>query len=194
MVITYPNLQLCWHNPDEGICGQLENLPEIEKKKYGFNLLGGQKVYFIGYIMSGAPYAYNVDVIKVSEDGVVIDGWGWNKNSRTVGGDEVRNCFAAFMQEDGTALLPWRAYDARRDMYHDLLIEPCEYLKDKLTMRELLSGEKEYYTDRYGTGIWRQHGGWRYRVSRYNENLQNFTKLGQITLEDVVSVESEAIT
>ena len=61
-------------------------------------------------------------------------------------------------------------------------------------MRELLSGEKEYYTDRYGTGIWRQHGGWRYRVSRYNENLQNFTKLGQITLEDVVSVESEATT
>ena len=49
MVITYPNLQLCWHNPDKGICGQLENLPEIEKKKYGFNLLGGQKVYFIGY-------------------------------------------------------------------------------------------------------------------------------------------------
>ena len=188
MVITYPNLQLHWHNPKKGICGQLENLPEIENKKYGFNLLGGQKVYFIGYIMSGAPYAYRVDVIKVSDDGVTIDNWGWNKNSRTVGGDEVSNCFAAFMQEDGTALLPWRVYDARRDMCHDLLIEPCEYLKDKLTMRQLLSGEREYYTDSYGTGIWRRHGGWRYRISQFNENLQNFTKLGQITLQDISEV------
>ncbi len=191
MIITVPNLRLFWHNPKKGLCGQLENLPEIDSKKYGYNLLGGQTVYFIGYVKDGAPYAYDVDVIKVSENGVVIDNWGWNENSRTVGGDPIRNCFADFMQEDGTALLPWKTYSEKRGEWYDLEVEPCETLKDKLTMRQLLSGERENYTDFYGTGIWYKHGGWRTRISRRAENLQYFIKLGQITIEDVVEQQKE---
>ncbi|MCR4746794.1 MAG: hypothetical protein K5894_16380 [Lachnospiraceae bacterium] len=186
MIIAHPNLNFYWHNPNRGLCGQLENLPEIEHKKYGYNLLGGQKVYFIGYIIGGAPYAYDVNIIKADEGGVTITNWGWDENSRNVSGDPIKNCFADFMQEDGTALLPWYTTDKKTGENVALDIQPCEILKDKLTMRDLLSGSKEYYTDRYGTGIWWCHGGWRYRVSRYDENLRNFTKLGQLTLEDVV--------
>ena len=57
MVIEYPNVKLLWHNSKRGFCGLLEDIPDITKKKYGYNLEPGQEVYMGGIIRTATSTA-----------------------------------------------------------------------------------------------------------------------------------------
>ena len=167
MTITYPHLQVLWKNPNRGMCGLLENLPDIEKQKYGYRLEPGQRVCFIGFIVKGAPYEYNVRIEDVGACGVTVSDWGWSE----VGGRPIRNSFENFMQTDGSALLPWSCDGM------PLEINPLDVLKDRLPLKDVLSGEKDKIADRWGAGLWYRHGGWRTSVSRYDGNREYFVRL-----------------
>ena len=48
MIISSKNLKLYFNNGNGGI----ENLPEIEKSQYGYDLQPGQKIYSLSYTSS----------------------------------------------------------------------------------------------------------------------------------------------
>ena len=183
MKIMYPNLQICWHNPNRGICGIIECLPEIEKKKYAYDLQGGQTVYFLGYIAPGAPYTYHVHIKDVTAAGVTVDNWMFKDGGKRI---QNRNCFKDYMRPDGNAFLPWEIFDEDTGKNYNLIVEPLPYLHDKLKIQDLISGKYEYYTDQYGTGIWYRHGGWRSRTAEHEENIKHIEKNGQISIEDMI--------
>ena len=181
MVIEYPNVKLLWHNSKRGFCGLLEDIPDITKKRYGYNLEPGQEVYMVGYYTNGHQYCYHVTIKEVSKDGVKISDWmekGWHTDT-----------MAIFQDETGDAFLPWK-YKGE-----DLYIEPCESLFEPYKVKDLIDGtaprsrpremEFKIIPDPRGEGWWYPHGGWR-TISKYEKNIKNFVRLGQTTLADFI--------
>ena len=181
MVIEYPNVKLLWHNSKRGFCGLLEDIPDITKKKYGYNLEPGQEVYMVGYYLRGHVYCYHVTIKEVSKDGVTISDWmekGWHTDG-----------MQQFYTETGDAFLPWVVEG------EPLYIEPCESLFEPYKVKDLIDGTAprsrpketgfKIIPDPRGEGWWYQHGGWR-TISKYEKNIKNFVRLGQTTLADFI--------
>ena len=175
MIIEYPNVKLLWHNSKRGFCGLLEDIPDITKKRYGYNLEPGQEVYMVGYNLErSATYEDQKDGVKISD--WIEKGWHTDK-------------MAIFQDETGDAFLPWKYKE------EDLYIEPCESLFESYKVKDLIDGTAprsrpketglKIIPDPRGEGWWYQHGGWR-TISKYEKNIKNFVRLGQTTLADFI--------
>ena len=151
--------------------GGPSNLPEIESGEYGYNLEPGQQVFAIRYYGTNMELYFNADILEISDEGIKI-------KENLLKGEEV---FCPWVKEFPSL------YD--RKIMCQLYIEPCEELYEKNKLKDVLAGniDNETYknnkidTDR-GCGIWYLHGGWR-GTSKYEGNLKNFVKLGQMEME-----------
>jgi hypothetical protein len=158
MLISGKNLKLYFNNGYE----QLENLPEIEKAEYGYDLQPGQKIYSLSYTSSptgrGVIRTFGCTIEEVDDISIKITNYeskekpiefAWSMGGRT------------------------------------LEVTPCEHLYEKNKLKDILAGNIARETFHpmmdFGKGIWHKHGGWR-TGSRYEQNLKNFVKLGQATM------------
>jgi hypothetical protein len=158
MLISGKNLKLYFNNGYE----QLENLPEIEKCEYGYNLHPGQKIYSLSYSSSstsrGVIRTFNCEIVEVDEVSVKITN------------HESKEKPIEFAWSMGGRILE---------------VTPCEHLYQKNKLKDILAGNIARETFHpmmdFGKGIWYKHGGCR-TGSKYEENLQHFIKLGQATM------------
>lgn len=172
MIISRNRLKLYyWDASAKGYPGPC-NLPEIEKGEYGYDLQPGQKVFALRYNNSNTVVAFNVSIKEVVTDGVYI------YDSLVQRPSNIR--FFPWIQKlpNGNKLVDCQLY-----------IEPCECLYEKNTLRDILNGNipNETWIDGQlkkddGEGVWYRHGGWR-TFSRFECNLQNFVKLGQMEID-----------
>ena len=180
MVIEYPNVIFRWHNSKKGICGIEDYITDIYKRKYGYNLEAGQEVYYICY--EGEKYiqlCHHAKIEEVTREGVTVSDW-MEKDYRT---DQVAKYN---LRHDDLAFFPWK----REGL--DLMIEPCGSLFEDYSAKELLEGTAPKSHDKLfngkiikdpnGEGLFYQHGGWR-QGSKYEKNLKNIVKLGQMELD-----------
>lgn len=158
MIISGKNLKLNFWGWAKGGWG-FANLDEIEKGKYGYNLQPGQIIANIRYDgkFANTDSYWRCKIIHVCKQGLTILP-GYDK-------------FIMF--------LPWEIEG------ENLMVMPCEHLYEKNKLNDILDGnidtETEHTNIDLGKGIWYRHGGWRTR-SRFEDNLNYFVKLGQITI------------
>jgi hypothetical protein len=158
MIISGDNLKL-YHSCGNGC---IDNLKEIEKAEYGYDLQPGQKIYSLSYTSSptsrGVIRTFGCAVEEVDEVSVKI------------ANRESPGCPIEFAWEMGGRKLE---------------VTPCEHLYEKNRLKDILAGNIARETFHpmldFGKGIWYKHGGWR-TGSKYEENLQYFVKLGQATM------------
>ena len=181
MVIQFPYVVFRWHNPNRGICGIEDYITDIEKKRYGFNLMAGTKMYCITYDgLRRGFIMYHCKVDEINEAGILVTDWmekGWNTDNAQREG---------FILEDGNAFLPWKMDDAV------LQIEPCPSLYENYKVKDLIDRTAriqkfkeingKMIPDRYGIGLFYQHGGCRTH-DKYECNFEYIVKLGQMELD-----------
>lgn len=178
MLMIYPDVELSyatWYHGNR--C--FDTLPDIKQGKYGYILREGQQLCAVRYHETNHNCHFGVTVLEIQEDGMLVR-------------DYKTEIFLPWICE-----LPNGGKVAPRKMY----IEPCDDLYEANSMQDIVSGnirleECKYINgkkipDRSGYGMWFQHGGWRQKVSRYAENLNNFIKLGQLSIEDIKEERNE---
>ncbi len=166
IILRMPNIALYYHDKKD-FC--LRQVPGLEK--YGYRLTVGQELKVIRYHGSNAEMFIAPIIRETTEEGLHI--------THMLGKDREEIVFVPFKK-----LLPNNQIYEMRDMY----IEPCEQLYDRNNMEDILSGNIEQshiYCEVEYEGIWHWHGGRRMKDKRSDENLRNFVKLGQITLDEL---------
>lgn len=150
------------------------NLPEIEKGEYGYDLQSGQEVFALRYEHTNLECYFGCVIHEVTEEGLLM---------------------SSATPKERVLFIPWEKefpIPAPKGPITkcNLYVEPCEMLFEKNKMTDILSGNipketwiNDHLIKRDGVGIWYQHGGRRAPVSKYQGNLKNFIKLGQMELE-----------
>lgn len=169
LLISGQRLRLYYFDKIKGICGVIINLPEIEESEYGYNLEPNQELYALRYdAHHKTELHFDVKVEKVDEFGMYISGYRY-----------------------GSTFVPWeKEFLNNKGVLETskLFIEPCGVLFEKNKLVDILNNNIARETIRHnkrdsyiGEGIWRYHGG-RRGTSKYENNLKNFIKLGQLDL------------
>ena len=169
MILAYPNVMLLYADrfARGGTC--FGCLKEIEKGEYGYRLAEGQTLSAIRYHGSNKEHYVSPRVLLIASNGI------W-----------IRHLMLRYWQ--APVFVPWKKSLPNGGIYEmrNMYIEPCEHLFDKYKMADLLAEQVDRVsylpngtTDKgRGEGIWYQHGGWRCS-SHLDDNLNNFTKMGQ---------------
>ena len=183
MILTFPNIVLRWHNNKRGICGIEDYITDIEKKRYGYDLTDGQRVYCIQYDgLTGHSFImYDAHIEKADDKGLLIDEWftkGWDTDDALEWG---------LVRADTKAFLPWELKDGV------LQLQPCPSFYENYKVKDLIKHTArlnedrvvggKLYADPKGSGLFFKHGGYRTTNRKYEGNIDNIVKLGQMELE-----------
>lgn len=155
MIISGENLRLTYYNSKMGFIGLVMDVKDKERT-LAFDLQPGQKINSITYSDCGVNKLlnYHVKIKAVNEEGVRFEDWDGKEK---------------FYKWEITVS---NSYGKIEKLH--LIIEPCEHLyEEPRDLQELLDGRIQH-----DEGIWYKHGG-RRTTSKYEENLQYFTLLGQ---------------
>jgi len=192
IILKYPNVELNFRCIGaSGMC-LIDLQKEISNGKYGYKLEAGGRVYSIKYDMINYEVYYDVEIVDITESGIVIN----PKTAYDYTGAEkeypkeipFKKLFPSKVKsghdENGKHLI----IPVENCVYieRDLIIYPCETLYEASGIEDLKAGkvpDRDYdangkWIEHMGRGIWNNFNR-RRNLSPYAGNLQNFIPISK---------------
>ncbi len=142
-----------------------DNLPEIEKGEWGYKLEAGQRVYAIRYHGTGMELYFDARITHVDNKGITVDS------------------FFCMNPGEPPIFVPWEKEFKQlgKSVICKAYIEPCVALFEKNNMDDILcrniNMNRHHPSGHDYESMWQDYIG-----LRFEDNLNNFIKLGQMTL------------